>query len=284
MPRVGPIAAERYSPRPLTEGERWTAFELAALRRRGYGANAWTSFLRHSLRRSAETRRANSALTRQARRWGVFGGVAWLAAWRLGRGRLQPAPQFATGLLWWAAVWQMLDWHLGMAEGGDGVIRERLARADAVTLVRYWLVPLLPALAGSRRGLPGVIALGGASDWLDGALARRDGRTRLGRDLDTFGDLFFITSATAAARRAQRLPRLGATAVSARHAAGVAVAAGAVFARARRPAIRARRSGALLRFCGLALAAGGRKHAGTAVLVAGCITPPKRTAPQLSPA
>jgi len=33
----------------------------------------------------------------------------------------------------------MLDWHLGMAEGGDGP-RELLSPADAITLARFWLV------------------------------------------------------------------------------------------------------------------------------------------------
>jgi phosphatidylglycerophosphate synthase len=284
MPPMSPTAAERYSPRPLTEGERWTADQLAALRQRKYRPSAWATFIRDLLRRSAESRRVRPAMVRQARRWGALGGGAWLAACRLGRRRLHRPPSLAAGLLWWASVWRMLDWHLGMAEGGDGVPRERLARADAITLTRYWLVPLLPALAGSPRGLPFVIALGGASDWLDGALARRNGHTRLGRDLDSFADLFFLQSATATARRAHRLPPLAGAAITARHGAGVAVACAAAFARARRPAIRARRSGALMRFGGLVLATAGREPVGTAVLMAGCLIPPRRTAPQFSPA
>jgi phosphatidylglycerophosphate synthase len=178
----------------------------------------------------------------------------------------------------------MLDWHLGMAEGGEGMPRERLGRADAVTMSRLWLVQLLPTLASAPHALAATIALGGASDWLDGALARRGGRTRLGRDLDTFADLLFIQSATIATRRAGRLDSFGAVAVGARHGTGVALACGAVFARARRPAIRARRSGALLRFAGLALAAAGHERAGTTIPLAGCLTPPVRTAPHLSPA
>ena len=110
----------------------------------------------------------------------------------------------------------MLDWHLGMAEGGDGVARSRLAVADAVTLARFWLVPALPAAA--------------------------------------------------------------------RSGAGLALSLTAVFGRARRPAIRARPWGALLRVAGLALCAAGRERAGTPMLVAGCAVPPRSTAPQLSPA
>ena len=74
--RMSPIAAERYSPRDLTDGERWTAIELGSLRAQRYRPSAWTTFLAHSLRRSAETRRARPVLARQARRWGMLGGVA----------------------------------------------------------------------------------------------------------------------------------------------------------------------------------------------------------------
>jgi len=52
----------------------------------------------------------------------------------------------------------MLDWHLGMAEGGDGVARSRLAVADAVTLARFWLVPALPAAARNGAALPAIRA------------------------------------------------------------------------------------------------------------------------------
>jgi phosphatidylglycerophosphate synthase len=277
------IAAERYSPRALTDGERWTATELASLRLGRYLLSAWIAFLSHSLRRSAEARTARFELAQQARRWGVVGGGAWILAWFWGQRRRGPRPPLAAGLLWWFSAWQMLDWHLGMAEGGDGIPRPRFGRADAVTMTRIWLVPLLPALAVTPRRLVAMIALGGVSDGLDGALARRDGRTRLGRDLDTFADLFFIQSATHAARRARRLGPLGAVAVATRHLAGVGLAGGAVLARARRPAIRARRSGALLRFGGLTLAAAGHERSGTALLIVGCLMPPIRAAPLLSP-
>jgi hypothetical protein len=154
--------AERYSPRPLTEGERWTVEALFDLRRGRYRLRAWARFVDASLERSRTTCRARQQLARQARRWGFYGALAWVAAWRLGwRGRVRP--RLAPGLAWWALVWQMLDWHLGMAEGGDGVPRERLSAADAVTLVRFWLVPALPALARSSTGLPAAIAAASAT-------------------------------------------------------------------------------------------------------------------------
>ena len=212
-------------------------------------------------------------LTRQARWWGVAGGGAWVAACRLRRRR-----PFA-GLLWWASVWKMLEWHIGMAEGGDGVTRPRLSAADATTLSRFWLVPALPS---AGPALPALVAAGGVTDWLDGTLARRSGRTRLGRDLDSTADLAFLTTAAVAARAAGRLPAIASAAIVARHAAGLGVAVGAVFGRARRPAIRARPLGGALRFGGLTLATAGLSRTGAAVLVAGCLVPPRSTAPGLS--
>ena len=69
-------AAQRYSPRPLTEGERWTADALAELRRGGYRTGAWLTFLGDSLERSRATRRSRPLLARQARAWGGFGALA----------------------------------------------------------------------------------------------------------------------------------------------------------------------------------------------------------------
>jgi hypothetical protein len=69
----------------------------------------------------------------------------------------------------------MLEWHLGMGEGGDGRPRERMSGADAVTLVRVWLAPAAPAAARSGAALPALIAAGGITVWLDGALAAGTG-------------------------------------------------------------------------------------------------------------
>jgi phosphatidylglycerophosphate synthase len=275
-------AAARYSPRPLTEGEQWTAEALTALRRRRYRPRAWAAFLRESQARSRATRAQRPALARQAAGWGVAGGLAWVGAVLVARRRHVPAPSLAGGLIWWIAVWRMLDWHLGMAEGGDGAPRARLSPADAVTLTRFWLVPALPGAAHGRRALPAVIALGGATDWLDGAVARRHGRTRLGRDLDTTADLVFFSVAAATAYRTGRLGPVGAGAIAARHAAGLAISLAAVFGRARRPAIRARPLGGHLRATGLLASAAGARRAGTVILVFGCLVPPRSTTPDLS--
>jgi phosphatidylglycerophosphate synthase len=223
-------------------------------------------------------------MARQARAWGAYGAVAWAAACAAAHGRDDIRLRLIPGLLWWFAVWQMLEWHLGMAEGGDGYPRERLSSADAITLARFWLIPAASGTARSPRGLPTVILLGGLTDWLDGSLARRRGRTRLGRDLDTTADLAFLTTTAIAARGAGRLSPLGYSVLTARHTLGLAVSLAAVFGRARRPAIRARPWGAALRISGLAICTAGATRAGTALLVAGCVIPPRSTAAHLSPA
>jgi hypothetical protein len=87
-----------------------------------------------------------------------------------------------------------------------------------------------------------------------------------------------------AARAGGRLPPVATTAIAARHGIGLALALGAVFGRARRPAIRARPIGGALRFGGLTLATAGLPRVGAAILVAGCVVPPRSTAPSLSPA
>ncbi len=212
------------------------------------------------------------------------GALAWLVACRVSREIDGLELRVVPGLVWWLAVWQMLDWHLGMAEGGDGRPHARLSPGDAVSLARFWLVPTVPALARSSTGLPAVIVLAGATDWLDGALARRHGRTRLGRDLDTTADLALFGIAAVSARATGRITPLGFSALASRYAIGVALALGAVFCRARRPAIRARPWGALPRTAGLAMCTAGSRRIGTAVLVCGCVIPPRSTAPGGSPA
>jgi phosphatidylglycerophosphate synthase len=193
-------------------------------------------------------------------------------------------PDAPAGVLWWLVVWQMLDWHLGMAEGGDGAPRERLGPADAVTLSRFWLVPLVFAARHSRRGLPGLMLIGGLTDWADGALARRRGRTRLGRDLDSTADLTFGVASLVSAQAAGRVPTIATFALASRYAAGVLISTTAVFGRCRRPAIRARPWGAALRVGGLAACAAGYDGPGTVAVVAGAVVPPRSTAPWLSAA
>ena len=126
-------------------------------------------------------------------------GVAASRAGRRAAARDLDLPALA-GLAWWLAVWRMLDWHLGMAEGGDGRPRARLSTADAVTLARFWLVPALPAAARAGAPLPRADRARGRSR--TGSTARSLGVTAVpgsGRDLDTTADLAFLTTAAVSA-------------------------------------------------------------------------------------
>ena len=75
---------------------------------------------------------------------------------------------------------------------------------------RFWLVPALPQTAArGERALPVLIALGGATDWLDGAL-RRAATAAHDSDAisDTTADLVFF-SAAATVTYPHRAPRPG---------------------------------------------------------------------------
>jgi len=271
----GIAAGQADSHLPLTAGERWTEEALSDLRRRGYRPGAWRLFLGDALARARDTRRARPALARQSRAWILTGAAAWLAACRLADGRTSVTLPRRAGLVWWLAVWQMLDWHLGMAEDDDGRPNERLSPADAITLARFWLVPVLPAARHSNHALAIIIVTGGLTDVLDGRVARLRGRTRLGRDLDTTADLAFVLTAAACTRAAGRLPTAARCALGARYALGVAASLAAYFGRGHRPTIHPRPWGAPLRILGLALCAADRSRPGTPLLIAGCLAPPQ---------
>ena len=260
--------------RALTEGEIWTADALADLRRGDLRPTAWIGFLQSSFERSSAFRSENPVLVRQARLWAWVGGAAWLALCATTRGH-SFSPRPTIGLLWWACCWAMLDLHLGMAETPEGDRRGRLSAADAVTMSRFWLVPALPAARASPPILAALIAAGGATDCLDGGLARRDGPTRLGRDLDSTADIASLVTAAWVTRSAGRLPAPVTAVLATRYVLGISLGFAAQLTGRRRPNLGARRSGGMLRVAGLALAAGGLRRAGGALLLAGSIVPPR---------
>jgi phosphatidylglycerophosphate synthase len=217
----------------MTDGERWAAAELDSLRAARFRPLAWSRFLGASFRRATETRKARPELARQARTWsatGLIAGIAVCASPRL------PAPRTSRFALWWLAASAMLDWHLGMVEGPEGEQRDRLTSADALTLLRIWSVPFTAAATRDERGFAALIAAAGATDALDGVLARRAGITRLGRDLDTIADAVTSAAAARAARRAGWLPAGASRLATARSAVPVAVVAAAFFRTGQRPA------------------------------------------------
>ena len=161
----------------------------------------------------------------------------------------------------------MLDWHLGMVESEDGEPRP-LGPADALTMARVWLAPI--ALDGPS---PLVVAVAGATDVLDGRVARATQTTRIGRDLEGLADTAFSTFALVGALRGGRLSPAAGRAELVRLGVGFAYAFAVWFGTAARPDARVLRAARLttpVRAGGLVAAGAGRRRLGDALVLAGC--------------
>ena len=259
-----------------TEGERWTRSELGRLRAGRWSPGAVLSFLAAAQRRATLIRRARPAVARQAATWMLAGGAGWAAIARWCP-RSSVARAGGRGLAWWGACALMLDWHLGMIETPDGR-PVALGAADALTLARAWLVPAVAQDAGS-----GLVALGVATDLLDGAAARRTRTTRIGRDLEGLVDACFTAAALRSSVRGGRISRTVAVLEQGRLALGAAYAAAVYFGSGHAPdPVRGRggRRAAPVRMAALIVAVGGRRRiadllllAGTALAVGGFLRP-----------
>lgn len=220
----------------LSEGERWAADALTALRRRGFSPAATVGFLRDSLRRAGETRGQHPELASQARLWAGVGTTGALALREAAACAGRPVPGRESLLGWLVALALMLDWHLGMVEGIDGSTRERLSPADALTLSRATAAPFLAAAPPDRSWFVLLLGCAGTTDLLDGCLARRgNGPTRLGRDFDSLADAAFRIAASRGARRAGWIDAGAERALVARQMVFLAVALWHWFGRSERP-------------------------------------------------
>jgi cardiolipin synthase len=85
---------------------------------------------------------------------------------------------------------------MGEAVGEQGVVSDRvLTVPNVISLVRLLLVPVFTVFIVSGHDATAllVLAVSGASDWLDGVLARRLGQvSRVGQMLDPAADRLFI--------------------------------------------------------------------------------------------
>lgn len=259
-------ASEPAAETPLTEGERWSREQLGVLLGSRFSPPAIGRFLLASQRRAGDVRRARPELARQSRRWIATGAGAWLGLAAAGTEPFRR--RVRSGLLWWGAVWIMLDWHLGMLESEDGAPRA-LGPADALTLGRAWLVP---AIADSGR--PAYVILAAASDGLDGFAARATVPTRAGRDLEGLVDAVAFAAALRAGLRSGALAQPVVALELLRLGAGFAYAVGVYFGRAAPPdrmLTGAARLTTPIRVAGLAAAGSGRGRVGGALVGAGSV-------------
>jgi cardiolipin synthase (CMP-forming) len=172
----------------VTEAERWARELLAELRDARFTPRAWRRFFRRSFARATERRRERGREHRQALALGALGLAAWAAIGLTGEPALA-----AVGFLWWIAIVVMLDWHLGMLERPDGRPLGTIGAPNVLSLVRLGAVPALPALG--PEALAGVLVALGATNVLDGLLARRSDRvSRLGAWLDGVADTLVLST------------------------------------------------------------------------------------------
>lgn len=239
----------------MTDGERWARDELERLRSRHFSPAAVTAFLLASGHRAADARAARPDLARRARRWELAGLAAWALAAAAGR---QPfRRRLGPGLAWWGATCVMLDWHLGMFESEDGRPCN-LGAADALTLTRAWLVPVI------ADGMsPAALGVAAVTDAVDGPVARTTSPTRAGRDLEGLVDAAVLVAALLAAARRRRLhPGVIALELG-RLMAGVAFSSAVYFTRAKPPSaviLQAGRWTTPVRVAGLMAAGAGHRR------------------------
>lgn len=186
----------------MTAGERWAADALTSVRDAEFRPDAIASFLSSSFARAADTRSSRPELRHQAHTWIVTGALGALVLRQSAARRHRPVPTRRALTIWLASVSLMLDWHLGMVEGLAGERRGRLSTADALTLARAALAPFVEAAPPDQRWFTLLLVVAGASDFVDGALARATGPTRFGRDFDSLADTSFRLAALLGAARA----------------------------------------------------------------------------------
>jgi phosphatidylglycerophosphate synthase len=116
-------------------------------------------------------------------------------------------------------------------------------------------------------------SLGGASDLVDGRLARRSGETRLGRDLDRTADIAFFGAAAVAAARAGWMSSAAAVALVLRYGAAFGFSCLHYFRRGMPPAVASDRWASPLVVLGLLAAAAGLRHTAAAAVTAGAVLP-----------
>jgi phosphatidylglycerophosphate synthase len=200
--------------------------------------------------------RARATRVERARehRQTLLTGAAGLAVWAAVAG-IHPWLALA-GTAWWLLAIAMVDWHLGMLEDESGQPLRRLGLPNLLSLARAAIVPVF--LVAAPALLAAILILAGASDAIDGRLARARGEeTRLGLWLDGGADALMLSAAAVGAARHDLLPWWAAALVLGWHSLQALAVALAYLLRARSPRRAASawaRVPGLVLFVGLALA------------------------------
>jgi phosphatidylglycerophosphate synthase len=230
----------------MTAGEAWARDLLEELRTHRYRPRAWVHFLARSFARARATRAERASEHRQT----LLAGAAGLGVWAAVAG-FHPWLALA-GTAWWLLAIAMVDWHLGMLEDEAGQPLHRLGLPNLLSLARAAIVPVL--LVAAPALLAAILLLAGATDAIDGRLARARGEeTRLGVWLDGGADALLLSAAAVGAARHDLLPWWAAALVLGWHSLQALAVALAYLLRARSPQ---RAASAWARVPGLALFAG----------------------------
>ena len=181
---------------------------LAELQVGEYRPGAWTRFLVRSWQRSLEDWQQDPSLVLswvcQSLGLAALGVVALVL-----HGYAARAKELRRFLLLLLVQQLYVAVHLGMVQPAPETPRFRsLGAANFLSQLRGMCASLIIAAGMGHRGLAtAAVAVGGASDALDGYLARRSGTgSRMGNMLDPMADIGLYGAATVAAVRRRELP------------------------------------------------------------------------------
>jgi cardiolipin synthase len=221
---------------------------LRDLKEGGYSLHAWGRFWRDSWVRSVQMIQEHAELRQSWIGFGLVGATAIITV-SLASLRFLPAEEafwfFLSSLLWWAVLMTDLGLHLGlMVNLETGEMERSLGWPNRLTELRGFSAVWVAwgahwASAGSYIPLLTVFAAAGASDLLDGWLARRRHvSTRWGRLYDPFMDGLFFSVAAVALAKINVLPDWLAALVVFRYAFPIVGAIVFIFVRRRTPRVK----------------------------------------------
>jgi phosphatidylglycerophosphate synthase len=185
---------------------------IAELKAAGYRPRAWVIYVRRHFEAAIRLIAERPGPVRSVVAHGIALFILFFVA-ALGLGLTHGLDLgrrfFLAGALWVGVLCGWVLFHLGLLTDLAGRPLFRLGWPNALTLLRGATVPALLVLAGAGADLLAVLvlAIGAATDVLDGFVARRIGPlSRLGVIFDAIVDITWYTAAFFAFTRAGLLP------------------------------------------------------------------------------